>query len=1275
VPFLAKNQAFSYFSLPRRKTRKRVLHVLVFVLFSSYFFLNAVPVEAAACPTGLDITISVDCSWDVGTHTYTGTLTINSGVTVTAGNASIPGLVVVTAEDMDVQGDIDADTLGEANASGTGAGVSSSEGSGAGYGGVGGVNPAQNSGITYGSITQPDDIGSGGGNDTTEFKNGGKGGGAVKIVASGTLTVDGTISVIGGAPVGDDAGAGSGGSVWLDAGTIAGSGTVTADGGNAISAHGGGGGGGGRIAIYYDSGTTSSLAVTAYGGDRGTQFGTTGSGGAGTIFIDDTDDSNPNGELIIDNDEDTYGNYTDIKEDITVDILNISSNAKPNVTSGYTLTVSSTITPSGTNRPTVATASGGTFAPPSGTTSFSGFDLENNGSIDNVTTLTYTTGTFDNNGTFADGLTSLTVGSSATFIQTTTTALFSGSDLIVESGGTFTQAHTSTIDVGTVWIKSGGTLTHSDNSSTKAAVLDISSTTIIIDSGATVTAEELGFDRGYGDGKGGDTTNYASGGGYGGYGGDASQLGGEGYGSLNQPNDLGSPGGNDTNSGLNDGRPGGGAIKLVATGTMTLNGVIVADGGGLTSGDDGAGSGGSVWVNVGTLAGTGTITANGGSTTQYGGGGGGGRVAVYYTGGDPDNYVLSAEGGSSNLVGNSSHGGAGTIYLKQSSANAELIVDGSDSTSMNVTETGDATTLTFDSIVVREGADYRVKTGNDWTLASGGTISGSGTVDPVVRFDSGATFDTTDASFSFSGFDIYMAGEHAGSTSFSISNGTYFLDRTTATLSGGTPSFTIGSSGTLDIGGATTFTVGTITIQSGGTLTHNANSTTKAHVIDISATTINVQSGGLIDADGLGLIADTGTGAGQPSSGYGSGAGYGGAGGAGSFAGGTTYGSASSPNDLGSGGGDDTGSGVADGSSGGGLIKLNVSGTMTINGTVSADGADVPGSIGDDGAGSGGSVWVTVGTLEGSTCVITADGGSAASDGGGGGGGRIAVYYTTDNSNCSSGATATGGTGPGVGADGADGTVNLYSNSPTIDSLTSDPSSPTTDDVVTISSQASFDGNIKKIELWLDGTIGVDDPVRICNYSPVGSPKTCSFIAGQLSAGTHTMAVRATGNDDTTSTDTGTVSVAGQTTDNQILLSRLAVSVTDVDFTLIFTPTGTDTGTLTVTFPAEFTVTQAGQAGSSSGCLSNFSYTSTTLVATKTSCSGATTLSGAKVTNPSSPGAYTITWTNDNGSGQVYIVDSDQVTVSSDVDPSLSFNSTSEHRPHATGHTPAMAAL
>ena len=154
--FSAKIGATLTKNLPRRKARKRIIGALVFVLFAGYFFLSAVPVEAAACATGADVTIATDCSWDVGTHTYTGTLTINSGVTVTAGNASTPGLVVVVAEDVDIQGIISANGLGFDEALGPGAGTNgSSYSSGAGYGGNGGNGGTgtPSGGATYGSVT------------------------------------------------------------------------------------------------------------------------------------------------------------------------------------------------------------------------------------------------------------------------------------------------------------------------------------------------------------------------------------------------------------------------------------------------------------------------------------------------------------------------------------------------------------------------------------------------------------------------------------------------------------------------------------------------------------------------------------------------------------------------------------------------------------------------------------------------------------------------------------------------------------------------------------------------------------------------------------------------------------------------------------------------------------------------------------------------------------------------------------------------------------------
>ena len=77
-------------------------------------------------------------------------------------------------------------------------------------------------------------------------------------------------------------------------------------------------------------------------------------------------------------------------------------------------------------------------------------------------------------------------------------------------------------------------------------------------------------------------------------------------------------------------------VKLTVGGTLTLDGVIRANGthgsGGGYLGGTGGGSGGSVYLTASTLAGTGTISANGGNgagSTYAGGGGAGGRIAIY----------------------------------------------------------------------------------------------------------------------------------------------------------------------------------------------------------------------------------------------------------------------------------------------------------------------------------------------------------------------------------------------------------------------------------------------------------------------------------------------------------------------------------------------------------------------------------------------------------------------------------------------------------------------
>jgi len=162
----------------------------------------------------------------------------------------------------------------------------------------------------------------------------------------------------------------------------------------------------------------------------------------------------------------------------------------------------------------------------------------------------------------------------------------------------------------------------------------------------TLTADGQGFPQTKGPG-------YKGRGSHGGRG----DVAGVTYGSLMQPTSLGSGG---------DGSAGGGAIHLIATGTVTLNGKITAAGAKVQNGA----AGGSIWITANTLAGTGTVSAAGGDRGDAGGswtGGGGGRMALEYVTSTFSGIVSVAGGKGANAPGNiePSAGQPGTLWEPQ----------------------------------------------------------------------------------------------------------------------------------------------------------------------------------------------------------------------------------------------------------------------------------------------------------------------------------------------------------------------------------------------------------------------------------------------------------------------------------------------------------------------------------------------------------------------------------------------------------------------------------
>ncbi|CAH1775844.1 unnamed protein product, partial [Owenia fusiformis] len=238
-----------------------------------------------------------------------------------------------------------------------------------------------------------------------------------------------------------------------------------------------------------------------------------------------------------------------------------------------------------------------------------------------------------------------------------------------------------------------------------------------------------------------------------------------------------------------------------------------------------------------------------------------------------------------------------------------------------------------------------------------------------------------------------------------------------------------------------TFDVGAFTVEGGGTL-HGTFMT-------FNVENITVDDGGLIAADGLGYYfthrndshgEDSLHGSvnvGIPtdaSTGRGSGGGHGGSGGRGTFNSnhnsGYAYGDLYEPYVFGSAGGASVEGGVP-GGTGGGMIWMNVTNMIHIDGEVTCHGGDVADGFGG-GGGSGGSIWMYTELIKGYGSIKANGGaGSDGSDsnyrGAGGGGGRIAIYFNVNETMTGFNYHAWGGATGGANAEpGGAGTVFIY---------------------------------------------------------------------------------------------------------------------------------------------------------------------------------------------------------------------------------------------------------
>lgn len=199
-------------------------------------------------------------------------------------------------------------------------------------------------------------------------------------------------------------------------------------------------------------------------------------------------------------------------------------------------------------------------------------------------------------------------------------------------------------------------------------------------------------------------------------------------------------------------------------------------------------------------------------------------------------------------------------------------------------------------------------------------------------------------------------------------------------------------SGTLILAnGDTTLKAGTFRIRKGGLVTVPGSFQTEVQACRVSlvGTDLSVDEGGAINVDGKGYAnrkdnVPSGPGGARWTNGSGS---HGGKGGDGRS--GLPYGSVIAPTQAGSAGGPHSGTG----GDGGGIIRIQATGSVIVNGRISANGLDCSGNAG---GGAGGSIWITCKTFAGGKGTIEAKGGNLPpkTDGmGGGGGGRIALVF------------------------------------------------------------------------------------------------------------------------------------------------------------------------------------------------------------------------------------------------------------------------------------------
>lgn len=941
-------------------------------------------------------------------------------------------------------------------------------GGGGGHGGNGSPSlGGAAGGVSFDSAILPESHGGSGAQVVTSGPpQGGAGGAAIRLDVTGTLLLDGKLSVDGHDGYSLHSGGGAGGSIRVTAGRFIGSGLISANGGRGNGV--GGSGGGGRIAVTYGTNLFSG-AITAYGG-RGVTWG-----GAGTIYSARiTGQSLSGAQLIVDNGGPlgaasllpTIGAVDLILRDgaqatapfygFSPPLRNvfIGSNAWLLISNSSSTIIISNVTvfPGGgisaDGKGFGAGTGPGAGRTVSGPSGISGSGAGHGGAGGN------SSGGATGGGTYDSVTGPIQTGSGGGAGSGTSSNAFGGQGggvvRLTVSGSLQLDGRIGADGMPGVGLNSGGG----------------SGGSIWLTVGTLAGSGRISANGGAGNGLGG-------GGGGGGriaisyatntFSGLVSAFGGRGfvYGGAGtiyyQPTkqniaqllvDNGGPKGAGSDYSRATPYPAsafdlaiqGGAMVVLApvpirnlliasnswlvvsnTVTAEISGdFMIEAGGGINA--DGVGSGGGQGAGVG-----GTLASALYGTTGGGGGHGGfgGASSAGAAGGNAYDSittpVLFGGDGGGNLGGASVFlGGAGGRAFRLNATRGTLRLDGkisADGHSGNQHGGGGSGGSVWLNVGTLSGAGIISATGGAGSGVGGG--GGGGRISLSFTSNSFTGAITAHGGLGTSGTGgagtIYTRAGNQSIGQVLVDNGGLFGTNT--------PIANIGIFDLAVTGGATAFPSSSFLILSNLFVNRDGLVTSGPGQTNLELAVLNhvaVGAGSAIAVAGLGFGQGSGLGAGQSAGGFGGGGGYGGAGGASVAApGGPSHGSATQPVAPGSGGGFGSGP-LYGGSQGGGAIRLNVGGTLTVDGWLCANG--IPGFQDGSGGGSGGSLWVNARTVRGNG-FITADGGEGELfGGGGGGGGRVAVYYLTNpghTNNFTGDMTAYAGEGFYWGEDGS----------------------------------------------------------------------------------------------------------------------------------------------------------------------------------------------------------------------------------------------------------------